>query len=127
MSRILPIQHHYRAVMQGSTLPFCFCKVCKNFDHESSLLIALISAFISFRLLVNMVFRDSGRSLSACCLPDCPWRSFSSFSFALCVSGCLFPVFLFQTEIPFLFYLQKGASIALICRIPPVPILTPQP
>jgi hypothetical protein len=41
------IQHHYRAVN-----------------------VALISAFISFRLLVNMVFRDSGRSLSACCLPD---------------------------------------------------------
>ena len=119
MSRILPIQHHYCTVMQGSTLPFCFCKVCKNFDHESSLLIALISAFISFRLLVNMVFRDSGRSLSACCLPDCPWRSFSSFSFALCVSGCLLPVFLFQTEIPFPLLLAKRTSIALICQIPP--------
>ena len=92
----------------GKHTAFCFCKVCKNFDHESSLLIALISAFISFRLLVNMVFRDSGRSLSACCLPDCPWRSFSSFSFALCVSGCLFPVFLFQTEIPFPLLLAKG-------------------
>jgi hypothetical protein len=111
----------------GKHTAFCFCKVCKNFDHESSLLIALISAFISFRLLVNKVFRDSGRSSSACCLPDCPWRSFSSFSLALCVSGCLLPVFLFQTEIPFPLLLAKRTSIVLICQIPPVPILTPQP
>src|SRR2546421_5670604 len=119
------IQHHDRAVNAGKHTTFCFCKVCQNFDHEPHFLIAVISAFISFPLLVNMVLRDNGRSLSACCLPNCPWRWFSSFSFILCVSGCLLPAFLFRTEVPFPLLLAKRTSIALICQIPPVPILTP--
>jgi hypothetical protein len=102
--------------MKGCTLSLLLQSL-QEFDHELSLLIALTSASISFRL-VNVVFRDSGR---ACLLAvfHIVHDNRSLASLPLSAASVCFLAIPFRTEIPSSpFYLRKKTSIAVLCPIP---------